>query len=306
MKENMMNDKLYVITCIFNPENYHSRYNLYFNFEKYMKQHENVELIVVELAFNDQQFVVTDKDNRNHIQLRTSEILWFKENLLNIGIKHAIELYDAKNIAWIDADIEFSNENWIQDTIDQLKITPFVQMFEYGNDLDSDENVLSRDKSFIARWIHNDFTEKKRGRSGLAWAATAKALKDVGYLIDWGIVGSADWYMAFALTNQITNNNMEHKTGGFSNTAMQQWYDLTKEHINGNVGYIDGDVNHFWHGKKSDRGYNWRWKILNENQFNPLTDLNHKENGLITISSDKPQLMEDIKFYFKSRKEDET
>jgi len=295
-------DKLYIVTCVFNPENYHSRYVLYNNFAKYISQFQNVEMHTIELAFNDQEFAVTTPDNPNHIQLRTDEILWFKENLLNICIQNLPE--DAKYVAWIDADIHFLNQNWVQDTIDKLKEYPFVQMFEDADDLGPNGDVISNDKGFIHRWIHKTATDKKRGRSGLAWAATMKALKDVGYLIDWGIVGSADWYMAFSLTDQLKDDNLDHKTGGYSGDALKMWDDKVKHHDH-RVHYVKGRVQHFWHGKKSDRGYNWRWKILSENKFNPITDMGYRENGLIHINVNKPKLMEDIINYFKSRKEDD-
>jgi len=295
--------KLYVVTCVFNPENYQSRYDLYNNFEKYIKSFDNVELYTVELAFNDQEFKVTKSNDPQHIQLRTNEILWFKENLLNIGIK-ALPA-DAKYVGWIDADIEFENINWIQDTCNKLDEYPFIQMFKRANDLGPNGEIIGNDRSFIQRWETNDYDEKRRGRSGLAWAATMDALKTVDYLIDWGIVGSADWFMAFSLTGQLTAENLNNKTGGYSGDALKIWDDKIQIYpIDKRVSYIDGTVNHFWHGKKSDRGYNWRWKILSENEFNPITDMGYRDNGLIQVVADKPKLHEDIIDYFKSRKED--
>jgi hypothetical protein len=269
-----------------------------------MKKFDNVVLCTVELVFDGQEFKVTESDNPLHIQLKTDEVLWYKENLMNIGIQSLPT--DAKYVAWIDADIEFSNENWAQDTMDALDQNPFVQMFKDANDLGPDGKIISKDKGFIYRWLTKDYNEKKRGRSGLAWAATMEALKNVGYLIDWGIVGSADWFMAFSLTDQIEAKNLDTKTGGYSGDALKLWDDKVKEHVKSKVGYVEGTVNHNWHGKKSDRGYNWRWKILNENQFNPLTDLSYRENGLIRIHVNKPKLNEDIIKYFKSRNEDST
>jgi len=299
-----MNDKLYIVTCVFNPESYKSRYNLYNQFSDYISKFDNAELYTVELIFEGQEFAVTTSDNPKHIQIKTDEILWYKENLLNLGIKQLPS--DAKYIAWIDADIEFENDTWVQDTIDALNKHHFVQMFTIANDLGPNGEVVSTEKAFLQRWLTGDYNEKKRGRSGLAWAATKDALESVGYLIDWGIVGSADWFMAFALTDQLTAHNMKTKTGGFSGEALKIWSDKAKKYIKKNVGVVKGNLNHFWHGKKSDRGYNWRWKILSENQFNPLTDLTYRDNGLIKLKADKPQLLVDIKHYFESRNEDNT
>ena len=304
LKQVTNNDKLYVVTSIFNPQEYQSRYRLYNNFADYIKQFENVELWTVELIFEGQNFVVTQSDCPQHIQLKTDEILWYKENLLNIGIQHLP--VEAKYIAWIDADIVFENPNWSADTIAALDQYPFVQMFEEALDLGPDGEVVGRDKSFIYKWLNGNENPKKRGRSGLAWAATRDALDCVGGLIDWGIVGSGDWFMAFSLTQQVTDSSLNRKSGGFSGQAIQAWADLCKKCVAGNVGYVTGSIKHNWHGKKSNRGYNWRWKILSENKFNPIEDLGYKENGLIKLKSHKPQLLEDIQQYFQSRDEDDT
>jgi len=297
-------DKLYVVTCVFNPESYQSRYKLYRNFAQYIGKFANVELYTVELTFEDQEFAVTVSDDPRHIQLKTSEVMWYKENLLNIGISRLPA--DARYIAWIDADIEFSNPNWVEDTCRALDQHAFVQMFRDANDLGPNGEVISHEKSFVYKWLKGTCETKKRGRSGLAWAATRTALDQVGMLIDWGIVGSGDWFMAFALTDQLADDNLDTKTGGHSREALAVWADRCTRYINCNVGYVEGTVNHFWHGKKSNRGYNWRWQILSENQFNPLLDLDYHPNGLIKLKANKPKLLADIRQYFASRDEDDT
>lgn len=296
-------DKLYIVTSVFNPESYKSRYKLYHNFVEYLKQFPNVELWTVELAFEGQDFAVTQADCPQHIQLKTDEVLWYKENLLNIGISQLPA--DAKYIAWIDADVHYEGNTWPEDTMRALDQNPFVQMFTHAKDLGPDGEVVSQDRGFIYRWATGDWDKKKRGRSGLAWAATQEGLNNVGGLIDWGIVGSGDWFMAFALTDQMTDSSLHHKSGGHSSDAIKLWNDKCARYIK-NVGYVNATICHNWHGKKSNRGYNTRWKILSDNKFNPITDLGYRKNGLIHLESHKPQLLEDIKEYFHSRDEDNT
>ena len=296
-------DKLYIVTSIFNPEGYRSRYKLYYQFAEYIQQFPNAELWTVELAFAGQDFAVTNADCPQHIQLRTDKPLWYKENLLNIGISRLPT--DARFIAWIDADVHFEETTWVEDTIEKLKEHPFVQMFRQAKDLGPNGEIVSQDRSFVHRWLTGDYTEKKRGRSGLAWAATREALTSVGGLIDWGIVGSGDWFMAFALTEQITDSNLSTKSGGYSRDAIMLWANRCQQYIKKNLGYVDLTVYHNWHGKKINRGYNTRWLILSENQFNPLTDLEYAENRLIQLGADKPKLLADIKEYFHSRNEDD-
>ncbi len=82
----------------------------------------------------------------NLIKLRTDDYLWYKENLINIALDRLPD--DCQYVAWIDGDIEFSNENLIYDTISKLETHNVVQMFEYANFLGPDSQVLRIDTGF--------------------------------------------------------------------------------------------------------------------------------------------------------------
>lgn len=79
-------DKLHVMIVISNPCNYAIRYILTKEFIKRMKDEDNIILYIVELAYGDQPYIITNKDNKRHLRLRTTNPLWHKENLINIGI----------------------------------------------------------------------------------------------------------------------------------------------------------------------------------------------------------------------------
>lgn len=150
-----MSDRLFVTTCVFNPEQYKSRYRLYFQFVEYMKQFKNIELWTIELAFHDRPYVVTEAGNERHIQMRTSDILWYKENLLNILIKKLPP--GATYISWMDADIHFKEKDWVEKTLHSLKQYKIVQMFEKADDLNARGDVDSSEFSFIYRWKHGRY-----------------------------------------------------------------------------------------------------------------------------------------------------
>ena len=104
--------KLAVIAVYFNPVRYETRYDLYRNFEQHMSD-SGVFLLTVECIFESapvfrlpkQVFEVTQADNPRHMQLTAPSILWMKENLINIAVKHLPEHFEY--VAWIDSDIEF-------------------------------------------------------------------------------------------------------------------------------------------------------------------------------------------------------
>jgi hypothetical protein len=67
---------------------------------------------------------------------------------------------------------------------------------------------------------------------------------------------------------------------------------------------MPGTIVHSWHGKKFDRRYQDRWKILVKHQFDPEFDLKLDSYGMYQFSGNKPGMEQDIRNYFKARNED--
>ena len=131
-------EKLNVIAVISNPCLYARRYKLFNEFVKRMEEEEHVNLFIVELAYGTQPFVITDKSNKNHLQLKADDPLWHKENMVNLGVQHLLPK-NYKAFAWIDADIEFDNNSWALDTLKILNgYKDVVQIFSHCVDLNHD------------------------------------------------------------------------------------------------------------------------------------------------------------------------
>jgi hypothetical protein len=82
-------DRLHVVTAIINPQRFRSRYELFWAFEKRVRDAGAI-LHVAEVAFGGRPFEVTEPANPNHLQLRTNVELWHKENALNLLIANVI------------------------------------------------------------------------------------------------------------------------------------------------------------------------------------------------------------------------
>src|SRR5438067_868351 len=104
-RPDVITDTLYVITPIFNPQRYRSRWKHYKNFEKHIID-SGAHLVTIEAVFGDRANVITEKVSDKHtiISVRTKQEIWLKENLINIAILHLNHIDpNWKYVSWIDA-----------------------------------------------------------------------------------------------------------------------------------------------------------------------------------------------------------
>lgn len=341
-------EPLYVITAIFNPVRYKSRWKHYERFAKYVKDSGAV-LITVEAAFHERHHAldagVTQygteihqaapiKDTEFHkaqtvephqyIKVRVDSELWLKENLINIGM--SMLPADAKYVAWVDADTKFARDNWVGETIQQLQHYKVVQMFSHVTDLGPRYAPVADHLGFMYCYLHGikkpdtlpggyyyqpPLKEADKGPNlwhpGYAWAARRESLDALGGLIDFAILGAGDNHMAHALIGEAAQS-IHPKIHEVYRRRVMEWQWRTKHYIREDVGYVSGLLLHYWHGKKVDRKYWDRWKILVSNKFNPDTDIKYDSQGALVLvdrfDERTKKLRDDIRAYNRERNED--
>lgn len=308
----MTDRNLYVITPIFNPYRFQSRARLYKDFAKHMEM-SGVTLFTVEAAFGDHDYEVTEPNNPLNLQLRTNAILWHKERMINVGMKRLRQVYPTcKFVAWVDADVTFSNGDWAAESVHKLMHHPVIQPFATAVSLDSKEDYLwhcpSSFRSFIeGRGYHQDppipLPYIYKGHPGLAWAATVDALDALEGLYDCCVAGSGDTVMSNCLKGGWDIYLPGRPSPGMV-TTIKQWGARCDVSIKANVGFARGLCSHHWHGKSEERGYEKRWDILSFHQFDPAQDLVLDGNGLYRWTGNKPRLEDDIRMSLGARNED--
>ena len=326
-RPDVVREKLYVICPIFNPVRYRTRWVLFNKFRAMVEKTE-AQLIVIEAAFGNREFSVTEKNNPWHIQLRTSTEIWTKESLINIAMQHlSRQVPDWKYVAWIDGDVSFARPDWVGETIQQLQHYQIVQMFSEAQDLDVEYNPLARHKGFVYCHINGYkvqtfgeslYGKKKEGvkypeynlwHSGYAWAARREAMDNLGGLIDWGIAGAGDAHMAKSLVGDGADSVHPEISDGYRNMILE-WQTRCDMHIRRNIGYVSGLLLHYFHGAKSNRKYWDRWRILVDNKFDPRYDLKKDTQGLYQLvdrGTDRSiKLRDQIRAYMRGRDEDNT
>lgn len=308
-------EPLYVVTTVFNPSRYRSRWKLYEDFKE-MVAHSGAILFTVEVAFGDRDFVLGSEGDPFYLPLRTQDELWLKENSLNLIFERLPRSW--RKAAWIDADISLARPDWANETSHLLEHHPIVQLFSVAQDLNSNYEPFSTSHSFAYSYLHHEpfnhgcYPYGGKGQKiitwhpGYAWAIRREAFDQLGGLIDWGICGAADFHMATALIGEAPRSIFGGVQGPYRDQIML-WQDRALRYLKKNIGYVPGLLLHYWHGPKEDRRYMSRWEILTETKFNPVTDLKRDWQGLnqLVLESDRQFLIRDLlRKYFSQRNED--
>ena len=301
-------EKLNVIVVISNPCLYARRYILMKQFVDRIEKYDSttVNLFIVELAYKDQKYMVTDKTNPNHLQLRTEVPLWHKENMINIAVQKLLPK-DYKAFAWIDADLEFESCTWAKDTLKILNGSKdIVQLFSHASDLDSNETSMRVFNSAGYQYTKQlPFCGKGDNfwHPGFAWAITRRAYEKIGGLFEFGILGSGDNIMMFSLLSNGLKAINSESSKGYKQSISD--YERKIKHLR--FGYVPGLIRHYFHGTKANRQYTERWQILIKHEYDPFTHIMYDDkSGLIipNLVFFSEELKEDIMNYFRERQED--
>ena len=304
---------LYAITTYFNPagfKNHPSKYRIF-------KSKLAVPLITVELSFNG-QFELDKSDADILIQVSGGAIVWQKERLLNVALKHLPADCDA--VAWIDCDVLFDDPSWVTDTETQLQNTAMVQLFRHFVDLEPGQLSIPNSYKHAGRgliyqieqtgidalerrtpygWGHT----RREVSPGLAWSIRRDVIDQLQFY-DAMIMGAGDRMILHAAygrfstapeTVPITDAHLQH---------YNQWAQKFNHAVQGSVGYIPHTIYHLWHGEIPNRGYWNRHEQLRELGFDPNLDLTIGDNGAWHWARPRPDIEAYAAEYFPSRKED--
>jgi hypothetical protein len=304
-----------IISCYFNPQQSPYRRKAFKHFYDSIK-HLNHRII--ECVIGDATPELPE--NENITRVYTKNLLWHKESLLNKIISELPEKY--KYVFWVDADVIFTNLNWLPEAVDKLQYCTIIQPFEYCFHLDQDElkpgATIERNidnikalatnpklkhpkvwRSFCANWTdkrHAAISENydEHGHVGFAWGAKRKIIEKIP-LYDKALIGGADHIIAHAAVGQI-NHQCIKKSFTEELDEIKRWSQKFFLETMGLVGYVQGDLYHIWHGDIANRQYLKR--IVD---FTPKTKkiTDKDENGLYI--TDDQDVMDYMSSYYMTR-----
>lgn len=316
-----IDNKLYVITVVYNSPRWRNRWKLYQDFAKRCDEAGAV-LYTCEVALGERAFAVTQTDNPRHLQLRTTSEIWFKENALNLIAARLPA--DWKYVAWIDADITFSRDDWADECMHRLQHFPIIQMFSEAADVSDNYDIVARyqgmgfcfqkgipwtaSKASIPTYYGMTVAEPDNSpfayihHPGLAWACTRDCWNKLGGLFDKAIIGEADYLMGRAILGHDLMQVRKDYSDGYKR-YIQTWADRAAL-LKKNMGWMNGLILHHWHGQKANRKYYDRTKLLANTSYNPDVDLKRDWQGLWQLTDRSNELRDGIRNYGFLRNED--
>jgi len=310
----MNNEVLYLIIPYFNFNNsIFSQKNLDLFISNYSKK-DNLRIVICEGWYDSQLPDYSDKIYK-HLKFKVKNIIWVKENLINLAIKQLPA--EAEYIAWSDRDIYFLNPEWVEKSIELLKqkdiIQPWTEII-YTN-INNELELIPRKTHFhfcsrsalYSKAVEGTAAEIPTGgcSTGQIWAINKKFYNKIGKINDIEIVGGADSNIAHfcVLQEEEYFGQLQRKT---SPKTLKNWEEYKEKFKDVSYGYVNGAVVHYWHGHLENRNYSNRHDILIQGEYNPEEDVAYDENGVIYLTEKGKRFENKIKDYFTFRSADET
>ena len=306
--------KFWALTSYFNPLGYRSRRDNY----RLFRERLGLPLITMELGFQG-RFELGPDDADILLQLQGGATLWQKERLLNLAMARLPD--GCRFVAWIDCDVIFEDDNWVERAARLLERQPLAQPFDRLVHLRRGElpetaappQPESLRTSFASRWqaaslppgvfLRPEATFEARCTCGMAWVARRELL-DRHRLYDAMILGLGDKHIAAAATGlagdavQCTEMSAPH------GEHYRRWADSFGRDVQGDVGCVEGQIYHLWHGDLENRRYLARYRGFRDYEFDPELDLAADPTSAWRWGRDRPELHRHVADYFRGRRED--
>lgn len=260
--------------------------NHYLKFRKYFPY----KITTIEIALPNQKFFIDDSIK---IRANLHNIFWQKERCLNLAIDTLSDT--TKYIAWIDTDIKFEDTNFQKNALKTLEKYPVVQLFEKCFE-DPKINSYNNNISLGYKLVHN-IDNVLYPHVGYCWAFHKDILIN-NKLYDADPVGNSDVLQLMAWLG-MWNHKIILDLNPIYRTEFLLWAWDSYCKVQGKIGYIPGNIEHFYHGKTKDRKYYSRNNILNNHKFSIEKNLEIDYNGLYRLNN--KLLIQDLEHYFIHR-----
>ena len=240
----------------------------------------------------------TTPEIKDAFHYKTDFILFQKERLCHLLETHIPKQYTK--LLFMDSDILFENNNWYNELSDKLNSFDVVQPFSKALWLDITYKKITKERFSLV--FYKKFGKLDMGggmggyHPGFAWGFCRKWFCKYGFF-QYDILGGGDNFSSTTWTNytHFTNPHLKY---------LEATLDEYKASFNKlpNICTIDSNIYHLWHGKKRNRQYNIRWKILKN--VNDIRDIITTDSRGLFVLKDDPVLKRKIRNFFHNRDDD--
>lgn len=294
-----------VITCFFNPNDCPYRLSNYKNFHQYMKSID-MPVYAVEMVFGNNEFQLTSEDATWLKQIRGTHLMFQKERMLNIALDALPPKYDQ--VIWLDCDLYFFEEDWVDRVADSLKKYKVIQPYNICVALPKCHiSVVDKWQTIyydtwgsgrIKRGFSYYYSKRKtfpnlhHGHLGYAWAARREFLEKHRFY-DVIVSGAGDLFMTMAFVGAFGWLDYPKELVYYTPEACDhyfKWALPVYDDVKGEIGYTNDIIFHMWHGDINNRNYLGWTQNLQMHRFDPSVDLQLSSDGFWEWATDKPRL----------------
>lgn len=247
----------------------------------------DVPYFLIELTYPNQE--ATFPVNHNIIHVSSNSIMFHKENLFNLLIKHLPEKY--KKVICMDGDVLIDNINWIDDVSKKLDDVDVVMPYQYAYQVT--ENYENASYSGVVMLDRMANCTEGAYKSGYAIAFNRRFFDEIG-LYEYAILGGGDRMTLCDFVGRPI------KVSEFNSNKKKEYIDKIKS-ANLKFSYLSNDIYHLYHGNFEDRMYLNRHYLMSD--LNIDNDIITNKYGILEFKD--PSKYNQITYnYFNNRKED--
>jgi hypothetical protein len=246
-KTSKVQNDMAICFVLFNPAQTKRILMNYF-YVRNLLEKQGLPVYTLELVYEGRAPEVKDA-----FHVSSNSFLFHKENLYRI-LESKIHCTYTK-LAFLDADVYFSDKTWYEKASKLLNSFDVLQPFERAHwlDLSYKKTMLTRKTVLLNEKKLWDFLY----HPGFAWCMTRKWYKQVGFF-DYAVSGSGDTLSTAAWLGKLFPEKFQSLP-----TPLRAAYAEFQRKPKPKITYLkDVDIYHLYHGSRQNRQYSERHKML--------------------------------------------
>ena len=279
------------VTCVFSPAGFRRPYGNHQTFADAWER-SSIPLYTVEVLLPGQAPQLMG-DNVFHVLVQ--DAFFHKESAINYGVSRLPA--EFTKVCWLDADMVWPDYDWALDLSRRLDDHPVIQLWSRLLDTDRNGHVYRDMIAYAAR--------NYRSSPGGAWAGHRELWTHFGGLFDYWPTGGGDSLATAAFSGRDGDSVIQYCRQLMHDdvdAAFKKWAQPVTRYVRNQIGCVQAEPTHLWHGDRAGRQYGHRHKLLSGVDF--ARDIRRDCNGFLEWVNPKQSNAAAFMEFFKNRKED--